>query len=315
VALFIERAVAAKRTFAITDENAPAVAQICQRLDGLPLAIELAAARVRVLSPQRMLAQLSNRLDFLIGGARDLPARQKTLRSAIDWSHDLLANTEQKLFRRLAVFVGGCTLDAIESVCNPGNDLCVLETLESLVDKSLVNETETHGEPRFAMLETIREYAGKRLMAAGEDERVRDRHLGYFVAVAENANAQLMGAEQAVWLLRLEAEYENVRTALEWDPVVRGSSGGLRICAALRPFWLARGYFAEGRRLCARALEKPGIGDQASERANALNTAGDLAWRRATIGPPGSSSTSVSPSVRSWEIEAVLLPPWRTWVV
>ena len=219
VALFIERAVAVKPGFTVTNENAPAVAEICHRLDGLPLAIELAAARVRVLPPQRMLAELSHRLSFLMGGARDLPARQKTLRSAIDWSHDLLAADEQKLFRRLAVFVGGCTLEAIESVCNPENDLPVLETVESLVDKSLVNETETHGEPRFAMLETIRDYAGERLVAAGEDERVRDRHLGYFVALAEELEPKLMGAEQAVWLLRLEAEHENLRAALEWDLV------------------------------------------------------------------------------------------------
>ena len=163
VALFIERAVAVKPGFTVTNENAPAVAEICHRLDGLPLAIELAAARVRVLPPQRMLAELGHRLSFLMGGARDLPARQKTLRSAIDWSHDLLAADEQKLFRRLAVFVGGCTLEAIESVCNPENDLPVLETVASLVDKSLVNETETHGEPRFEMLETIRDYAGERV--------------------------------------------------------------------------------------------------------------------------------------------------------
>jgi predicted ATPase len=148
VALFIERALAVKPAFAVTNENAPAVAEICHRLDGLPLAIELAAARVRVLPPQRMLVELSHRLSFLIGGARDLPARQKTLRSTIDWSHALLTGDEQQLFRRLAVFVGRCALEAIEAVCNIETNLSVLETVESLVGKSLVKQTEAHGEPR-----------------------------------------------------------------------------------------------------------------------------------------------------------------------
>ena len=277
VALFVERAVAVKPSFTVTNENAPAAAEICHRLDGLPLAIELAAARVRVLPPQRMLAELAHRLSFLTGGARDLPARQKTLRSAIDWSHDLLTADERKLFRRLAVFVGGCTLEAIESVCIPENDLPAVETVESLVDKSLVNETETHGEPRFAMLETIREYAGERLLAEGEAESVRDGHLRYFVVLSEETKAKLMGAEQAVWLLRLEAEHENLRAALEWDLASPGSRRGLRICAALQRFWSTRGYFGEGRRWCARILGKSDGGEQTSERANALNTAGALA--------------------------------------
>lgn len=161
-----------KPTFALTSANGAAVAEICHRLDGLPLAIELAAARVRVLPPQRMLMELSYRLNFLTGGARDLPGRQKTLRGAIDWSHDLLTGDEQKLFRRLAVFIGGCSLEAIEAVCNIENDLSVLETVESLVGKSLVKQTETHGEPRFAMLEMIREYAMERTIIAGEQQRV-----------------------------------------------------------------------------------------------------------------------------------------------
>jgi predicted ATPase/class 3 adenylate cyclase len=280
VALFIERATAVKPDFTVTNENAPAVAEICHRLDGLPLAIELAAARVRVLPPQRMLAELSHRLSFLMGGARDLPARQKTLRSAIDWSHHLLAAAEQKLFRRLAVFVGGCTLEAIESVCNSDNDLPVLETVESLVAKTLVNETETHGQPRFAMLETIREYAGERLVAGGEDQRVRDRHLSYFAAFAEEAHGKLMGAEQAAWLLRLETEHENMRAGIERDLMTPGSTGGLRICAALSTFWHKRGYLAEGRRWCAQVLGKPGTGEPTVERGKALAGAGTMAWRQ-----------------------------------
>jgi predicted ATPase len=173
VALFVDRAMAVKPGFTIGSENAPAIAAICNRLDGLPLAIELAAARVRVLPPQRLLAELGRRLHLLTGGARDMPSRQKTLRSAIDWSHELLTGAEQQLFRRLAVFVGGGALEAIEAVCNGEDDLPILATLESLVGKSLVRPTEADGDPRFTMLETIREYAWERLVDAGESERLR----------------------------------------------------------------------------------------------------------------------------------------------
>ena len=214
VALFIERAVAVKPGFTITNENAPAVAEICHRLDGLPLAIELAAARVRVLPPQRMLAELSHRLSFLTGGARDLPARQKTLRGTIDWSHDLLTGDEQKLFRRLAVFVGGCTLEAIEAVCNIENDLQCSRDRGIARRQEPGEAAEADGEPRFAMLETIREYAAERLLAAGETERVRERHRDYFLALAEEAEPKLTGAGQAEWLRRLEEEHENLRSGL-----------------------------------------------------------------------------------------------------
>ena len=281
VALFIERAAAVKPGFAVTNENAPAVAEICHRLDGLPLAIELAAARVRVLPPQRMLAELSHRLSFLTGGARDLPARQKTLRGAIDWSHDLLTADEQKLFRRLAVFVGGCTLEAIEAVCNPESDLPVLETVESLVGKSLVNAD--RGPWRTAVCDAgndPRVRGGAGWLPPATMERVRERHLDYFLALAEEAEPKLMGAEQAAWLHRLEAEHENLRAGLEWDLVAAGSRGGLRLCAALHRFWFTRGHLAEGREWCARVLGKPGAGERASERAKALNAAGVLAWRQ-----------------------------------
>ena len=204
--------------------------------------------------------------------------RQKTLRSAIDWSHDLLAADERKLFRRLAVFVGGCTLEAIESVCNAEDDLAVFETVESLVDKSLVNETETHGEPRFAMLETIREYAGERLVAAGEDERVRERHLAYFLALAEETEPKLAGAEQAMWLLCLDREHENLRAALAWSLAEGRSSGGLRLCGALQRFWWARGHYSEGREWCARILASAGTEEPTLERARALSAAGSLAY-------------------------------------
>ena len=278
VALFIERAVAVKPRFTITNENAPAVAEICHRLDGLPLAIELAAARTRVLPPQRLLAELSHRLTFLRGGARDLPARQKTLRGAIDWSHDLLTGDEQRLFRRLAVFVGGCALEAIEAVCNIEDDLNVLETVESLVGKSLVNEAEAHGEPRFAMLETIREYARERLTAGGDEERVRERHRDYFLALAEEAEPKLIGAEQAEWLQRLEDEHQNLLAGLNWSLAEAGVEGGLRLCAALQRFWWTRGHLAEGQEWCARVLSKAGPDQRTRERANVLNAAGVLAF-------------------------------------
>ena len=274
VALFIDRAMAAKPGFTLTDENAPAVAEICHRLDGLPLAIELAAARVRVLPPQRMLAELSHRLSFLMGGARDLPARQKTLRDAIDWSHNLLTGSEQRLLRRLAVFVGGCSLEAIEAVCNSESDLPVLDALESLVNKSLVKQSEAQGQPRLAMLETIREYAREKLIAAGEAERMRERHRDYFLALAEEAEPKMKGAEQAEWLQRLEDEHENLRAGLDWSLVEAAAEAGLRFCGALQKFWFARGHLAEGREWCARVLAKAGAGTQTSERTKVLNAAG-----------------------------------------
>ena len=280
VALFIERALAVKPAFAVTNENAPAVAEICHRLDGLPLAIELAAARVRVLPPQRMLVELSHRLSFLIGGARDLPARQKTLRGAIDWSHALLTGDEQQLFRRLAVFVGGCALEAIEAVCNIENNLSVLETLESLVGKSLVKQTEAHGDPRFAMLETIREYARERLIAAGDEERVRERHRDYFLALAEEAEPKLMGAEQAAWLQRLEEEHENLRAALNWSLVEAGIG---RRPSALRGdarFWVSGDISRRaGSGVCASWQGRTGANFGAREGARCGGRAGPASGR------------------------------------
>ena len=229
VALFIDRALAVSPAFAVTNDNAPAVAEICHRLDGLPLAIELAAARARVLSPQRMLVELNHRLTFVMGSARDLPVRQKTLRGAIDWSHDLLSGDEQKLFRRLAVFVGGCAMEEVESICNLESDLRVLETVESLVGKSLLKQTEAFGEPRFAMLETIREYATERLTASGDAEPTQERHRYYFLALAEEAEPKLKGPEQATWLRRLEEEHDNLRSALEGSLAGHGIAEGFAL--------------------------------------------------------------------------------------
>jgi predicted ATPase/class 3 adenylate cyclase len=278
VALFIDRALAVNPTFAVTNENAPAVAEICHRLEGLPLAIELAAARARVLPPQRMLTELSHRLSFLMGGARGLPARQKTLRGAIDWSHDLLTGDEQKLFSRLAVFVGGAALDAIEPICNLENNLNILDTVESLVSKSLVKQTEAYGEPRFLMLETIREYAGERLKGTDDEHQVRQRHRDYFLALAREATAHLSSAEQVEWLDRLQVEHDNLRAALDWRLAETGSVEALLLCGTLSRFWWTRGHLSEGRARCARVLEKTGNEQWPRERAAALNGAGALAY-------------------------------------
>jgi predicted ATPase/class 3 adenylate cyclase len=278
VALFIDRALAVAPDFTVTNENAPAVAEICHRLEGLPLAIELAAARVRVLPPQRMLVELSHRLTFVTGRARDLPTRQRTLRGAIDWSHDLLTGEEQKLFRRLAVFVGGCALEAIESICILADDTRVLDTIDSLVGKSLLRQAETHGEARFTMLETIREYARERLIADGEAEAVQKRHRDYFLALAEKAAPKLLGAEQGGWFERLDREHDNLRSALEWSLSEPGSEGGLRLCSALQRFWWTRGHLSEGREWCARALGVPKTEELMPARAKALTGSGLLAY-------------------------------------
>jgi predicted ATPase len=259
VALFIERAATIKPDFAVTNDNAPAVAEICHRLDGLPLAIELAAARVRLLTPQAMLIRLERRLPLLTGGARDLPVRQRTLRGAIAWSHDLLELDEQRLFRRLAVFVGGSTLEAAEAVCagDDGLEIDVLDGMASLVAQSLLRrDDEPGGDVRFGMLETIREFASEQLDASGELSVLRDRHLAYYLAFAEAAKAELQGPRQAAWFDRLERENDNLRAALEWSATesgagVRAGAGvapgtsrveaGTRLAAALGFFWIVRG--------------------------------------------------------------------------
>jgi predicted ATPase len=277
VQLFIQRAQAVQPGFAITDENGQAVAEICQRLDGLPLAIELAAARVRLLPPQKMLTQLGDRFRLLTGGARDLPARHQTLRGAIDWSYELLDDDERVLFRRLAVFCCSCTLEAVEAVCNPLGDLDVLNELESLVDQSLLNPPDVNGEPRFGMLESIREYAFERLDASkgGEAEEIHRRHATFFTALAEEAEPKLAGPEQLAWLKRLETEHDNLRTALGWALDRDGADAelGLRLAVALERFWWIRGYWTEGRQWLEKARGKMS-GASPLVRAKALRLAG-----------------------------------------
>ena len=268
VALFVQRARAVRADFALTDENAAAVAEVCARLDGLPLAIELAAARVRLLTPEAMAARLERRLPLLVGGARDLPARQRALRDTIAWSHDLLDEHERRLFRRLSVFVGGWTLDAAEAVCNTDGNLDTLDGLESLVSKSLVRQdVDARGEPRFAMLETIREYALERLAASGEAAEMRQRHADNYVALAERTAPELYGHGLVAWFVRLEAEHDNMRAALAWSQAEeRGAGIRLRLPLALWRFWLVRGYPAEGRQWLRRAFSA-GDGASASTRA------------------------------------------------
>jgi len=260
----------------LDDETAPVVAEICRRLDGLPLAIELAAARIRVLPPHSLLARLDRRLPLLTGGPRDAPARQRTLRDAIAWSYDLLEPNEQTLFRRLAVFAGGCTLEAAEAVGNVGGDLDVLGSLEQLVAQSLVRQAEELDlQPRFGMLETIREFAIDRLQAAGEGDEAAARHAGFFLALAEAAEPHLRSPDEPEWPARLEVEHDNLRVALAWALPGRDPRSGARAAAALWRFWVHRGHLAEGRRWLELAREA--VGDAATfERAGVLRGLGEI---------------------------------------
>jgi predicted ATPase/DNA-binding winged helix-turn-helix (wHTH) protein len=278
VELFVQRAMAVRPSFALTTENAPAIREICSRLDCLPLAIELAAARTRVLSPATMLDRLQSRLQLLTGGALDLPERQQTLRKAIDWSHELLNDAEQKLLRRLSVFVGGCTLEAAEAVCNTTRDLDIdlFEGLSSLVDKNLIqNSDETLTEPRLAMLETIREYALERLAASGEEAATRRAHAAYCLVLAEEGNPELKPADRAIWLDRCDIEIDNFRSALDWLFQNQELDWGLRLCMALFRFWDMREHLTEGRARLETILRLTGSGFK-KERAKVGHFLGAL---------------------------------------
>jgi predicted ATPase/DNA-binding NarL/FixJ family response regulator/DNA-binding XRE family transcriptional regulator len=287
VRLFVERARDAMPTFTLYAGNARAVAAVCARLDGLPLAIELAAARIKLLPPQALLERLGRPLAVLTGGARDLPARQQALRSALDWSHSLLQAAEQGLFARLGVFVGGCTLEAAETVCTMPSPLSleVLDGLASLLDKSLLLQREAaNGEPRFLMLETIREYALEQLEVCGEREVLRRQHAEYYLALAQAAAPRLTGAEQKEWLDRLDREHDNLRAALHWG-LDRGEARvALHLGGALWRFWYIRGHLGEGRRWLEAALAT-GEGSGASLiRATVLTGAGVLAHYQGEYG-------------------------------
>jgi predicted ATPase/DNA-binding winged helix-turn-helix (wHTH) protein len=279
IELFVQRAAAVRPVFAIAPENAAAICEICSRLDGLPLAIELAAARTKMLAPDALLNRLQSRLQLLTGGALDLPERQQTLRNTIDWSYGLLNEAERKLFRRLSVFARGCTLEAAEAVCNTSRDLDIdlLDGLSSLVDKNLVQRTDRgDAEARFAMLETIREYALERLADSGEQTAVRRAHAAYCLVLAEEGNAELGAADRFRWLLQCDAEVHNFRFALDWLFQTPDADWGLRLCMALFRFWDMREHLTEGRARLEAVLLLAGAG-YSKERARVSQFLGALA--------------------------------------
>lgn len=285
VALFVERACAVKPEFALSHENASAVVEMCHRLDGLPLAIELAAARCKVLTPQAILSRLEHRLDLLTVGARDAPARQRTLRAAIAWSHDLLSIKERILYRRLGVFVGGFTLTAAERVCRIEHDLDldILDGLTSLVDQSLVQQVEGLGdEPRFTMLETLREYALEQLSAAGEREQLQALHAADVLAVAEEAEPQLFSRNRGIWLQRLSEEQDNIRSALNSFLQQDNPEPGLRLVGVLW-LWFQRQLLIEGRQWVEKLLVHPEANRYTAARASALFAAGHFAWLQGDV--------------------------------
>jgi predicted ATPase/DNA-binding CsgD family transcriptional regulator/Tfp pilus assembly protein PilF len=307
VALFSERARSAKSNFDLTAENAPVVAQICSRLDGLPLAIELAAARIRVLTPQAMLPRLDSRLRLLTGGATNLPARHQTLRNAIDWSYDLLSGSEQQLLRCMTVFQGGRTLEALEAVCNhddhasrPHVDL--LDTVESLVDKSMLRpRAGSDGETRYWLLVTIHEYALEKLQESGEEEALRREHALYFMRLVEEAEPHLRDKMQAEWLNRLGDEHDNIRAALRWANESGSTNAealeiGLRTAGAMYRFWRMRSYFSEGKAQTESLLSL--VGDV---NASMLNTNRSREFGTAMVkvltGASGMAVLQMDPSV------------------
>ena len=296
VQLFVARAQEIRPDFRLTDANAPAVAEICRRLDGLPLALELAAARIRLFSPQALKSRLDKSLPLLTGGSRDLPARHETLRNAIGWSYNLLDGVEQLLFRRMSVFAGGCTLDAAiylaaDSALEAGESL---DRLESLIDKNLLRQREqSDGEPRFWMLATIREYALEKLAEAGQKEETRQAHARFVLALAEQAKPHLRGAQQESWFSMLEREHDNFRAALTFLMGHEGSGGsdlkeGARLASTLSWFWYVRGHYTEGRKwldMAVSALDRETqVGDEAASRedlslrVDVLRSAGTLAY-------------------------------------
>jgi predicted ATPase/serine/threonine protein kinase len=271
VTLFVERAQTVAPRFALTSENAAAVAGICSRLDGLPLAIELAAARVKLLSPAALAARLDHCLQVLTGGPKDVPTRQQTLRATIDWSHQLLSPAEQRLFRRLAVFAGPCTIEAAEAVCDSGQDLGggVLEAMAAVVDHSLLRRSEgPDGEPRFGMLETIREYALERLVEAGEEPLTRRAHAAYSMVLAEEGGRAICGPEPAGWLARFDQELDDLRAALDHLIAAGQAEWATRLATALLPYWRRREMLAESRERMTAVLGLAGARPQT--RAQAL---------------------------------------------
>ncbi|MDP9266466.1 MAG: hypothetical protein M3O91_10180 [Chloroflexota bacterium] len=288
VRLFVERAVAARPDFTVTNENAPAVAEICVRLDGLPLAIELAAARIRVLSPQAMLPRLERRLALLADGARDLPPRQRTLRGAIAWSYDMLDPDARRLFETFSVFWGGAALAQAEAVCaEPGREALVFDGLAGLASASLLRQREVDAEPRFVMLLTIREFAGERLRDSGRYEAAGRRHAETFRDLAERAAADVLGPRQREILDQLEREHDNLRAALSWSIAASEAAIALRLLASLWRFWQMRGHLHEAREKARQALALPWADADRRARLGGLGAAGGIAYWQADMEEAG----------------------------
>ena len=282
VTLFIERAMAARHDFRVTNENAAAVAGICEQVDGLPLAIELAAARIKLFSPQALLARLRTSTSLLAGGSRDLPSRQQTLRGAIAWSYDLLDEPHKRLFARFSVFARGANLEQADGVCGPPSELGldVLTGLDELADQSLMRRMPDFDEPRLLMLQVIREFALERLEETREAKVIRDRHAAAFQALAEDAAPRLFGTDQKKWLDRLEVDHDNFRAAFDWAQSSRDVARALCLGAAFWRFWQMRGHLREGRARLDAILSMPGVQDHPVERARALEAAGGIAhWQ------------------------------------
>jgi len=280
VRLFVARADSVGTDFTLTESNAEIAAAICRRLDGLPLAIELASARLAHLTPAALLIRLERRLPLLTSGGRDQPDRHQTMRAAIVWSYDLLLPEEQVMLRRLAVFSGGCTLEAADSVAAPdGSGISALDGVAALLDKSLLRLEElSDGQARYVMLETVREYALDQLVASGEAEEMRRRHAAWCVVLAERAGAELNSSENDAWRARLAADHDNLRAALEWAVECEDPETGLRLGGALWSFWFATGHLSEGRERLRRALATAGSENVAlGIRAGALTGLGSLA--------------------------------------
>ncbi|HWD39938.1 MAG TPA: tetratricopeptide repeat protein, partial [Fimbriimonas sp.] len=303
VRLFIDRAVAVDRSFALTNANAPALAAVCHRLDGIPLAIELAAARSRSMSVGEINDRLDQRFRLLTSGARTVMPRQQTLRSLIDWSYDLLTEPERVVLRRVCVFIGGWSLKAAEQVCSGDGieDWELLDLLSSLTDKSLVIAEPRADGTRYRLLETVRQYGLELLAANGELTLLRDRHLAYYMAFAASAESELLGPEQGAWLDRLEAEHGNLRSSLE---LCASSSERLdaevELCGRLWRFWMVRGYLTEGRDRLRTAIARAEKRIESPDGAKALNAAGHLAWAQ------GEYRTALDLHRRALEINRVL---------
>jgi predicted ATPase/transcriptional regulator with XRE-family HTH domain len=277
IALFVERAEASQPDFTMTKENVAAVAGICRRLDGLPLAIELAAARVKVLPPQALLVRLEHRLPLLTGGGRDLPARQRTMRDAIAWSYDLLSPQEQALFRRLSVFAGGFTLDGAEAVAAPDDRLSVLDGVVALVEQSLVRQMPgTDDEPRYRMLETVREFGMERLATSGDEDEARQRHTEHYVRLSVDLTVGPGHLMAQAGLTRVIAEHDNVRLALTWCDEHGEIDALLRLCSLLYGLWVGHGLYREGVKWIERGLEQAQR-VPSSALVRSLNVAGALA--------------------------------------